>query len=681
MGLHKEHPNRSDTSTHLRKRSTPDQFNVQSHICTEIPNTPTQRSSGPLSIPSALFKVQSHLTRDNSQHDDGLMLIEPARPTTIASSAVLCSACRKQRAFVKKRAMDVECHRCQKKTLFAEFGEVEIPETPEAISIIQIEQRGNASMLASSTTPSTFRSLDDRSSLHWFRSELVANTPKITQRKIGDLEHIEAAFASGTCPKYEADTNELSRDFSPKAGPLDHSIEKRATAPAKIIATNALAKGPIKQSNGASQRTAYTNDTSPHVSSKLMTSEVQEPIVISSSLSERYDNSVSEDNTENIVDACPEHLPFHISDWIGSARAEQLSSDSGESPVSVSQSVTKASTEVRYTMRKLTILALVAANGARLTSSQIVMWIAQKFSYLKLGEGEWETSIRSALSLFDEFQGYKIPGTRGRRGQKMWGFTNTHLRAQYEKEYSEYRTAANYPTPPLGRQPATEEASTSVSLLVCERNGAVPPMHLPESTTQQPQTNTKTEILYQASSPRQYENIDMAFMPFERSKPCRRTRALAFDSNSSQKASSLGTHPRALHSSIEAMTDVEKAHKIAEIKARSPRKRYFGSDHRLWHKRRHNLQDIHDERNGAWKRPSMMNKPKTRKEHDVHEGNEDYRTLRQVFDLPDNIIPMNDGQGELAFRDAVMVNGILPRPRNIYKVGKMFGGKLTVRAA
>jgi hypothetical protein len=127
------------------------------------------------------------------------------------------------------------------------------------------------------------------------------------------------------------------------------------------------------------------------------------------------------------------------------------------------------------------------------------------------------------------------------------------------------------------------------------------------------------------------------------------------------------------------MTEEEKARKIAEIKARPSRKKYFGSDHRLAHKRRFGLEDVHDERDGAWK----PRRPTTDELHQSAKGvdmdSEKAQTLRGLFGLPENVIPMNDGFTELAFRDGTLVNGRLPRPRNVYKVGKLFGGELTVR--
>jgi hypothetical protein len=143
------------------------------------------------------------------------------------------------------------------------------------------------------------------------------------------------------------------------------------------------------------------------------------------------------------------------------------------------------------------------------------------------------------------------------------------------------------------------------------------------------------------------------------------------------------------------MTQAEKAQKIAQIKSRPSRKKYFGSDYRLAHKRRHDLADIHDESDGAWNPPRFAMKERHARidqDEDMDLDAEGTRSLREVFDLPNNVLPMNDGHTELAFRDGTLVsyqsaidrlqiNGKLPRSRIMYKVGKMFGGELTIRTS
>ncbi|KAL1797254.1 hypothetical protein ACET3X_003860 [Alternaria dauci] len=126
------------------------------------------------------------------------------------------------------------------------------------------------------------------------------------------------------------------------------------------------------------------------------------------------------------------------------------------------------------------------------------------------------------------------------------------------------------------------------------------------------------------------------------------------------------------------MTPEEKAAKIAEIKMRPKRKQFFGSVDRLAHVRRYRHQDIHDQSDGAWKPNSMTER--TTGEQDSAAPNEhgENQSLLQIFNLPSNAIPMNDGR-ELAFRDGTLINGRLPRPRQVYRVGKVCGGELTIR--
>lgn len=126
--------------------------------------------------------------------------------------------------------------------------------------------------------------------------------------------------------------------------------------------------------------------------------------------------------------------------------------------------------------------------------------------------------------------------------------------------------------------------------------------------------------------------------------------------------------------SIETMTEDDKQRKIAEIMARPSRKTFFGSDTRLGHIRQRQGMDIHDERDGAWK-------PKKKTASRNTGSTEEDRSLQEIFGLPKEVIPVNDGQTELAFRDATRTNGKLSRSRKLYRVGKLFGGELTTRSS
>ena len=110
------------------------------------------------------------------------------------------------------------------------------------------------------------------------------------------------------------------------------------------------------------------------------------------------------------------------------------------------------------------------------------------------------------------------------------------------------------------------------------------------------------------------------------------------------------------HRPDETMAEEEIEQKVAQIKSRPSRKSYFGKDQKLAHKQRYNLANIHDESDGAWK-PSALQVD----EHDTGKGTEvpiegeDARSLKELFDLPTNAIPMNNGDSELSFRDGTLV--------------------------
>lgn len=147
-------------------------------------------------------------------------------------------------------------------------------------------------------------------------------------------------------------------------------------------------------------------------------------------------------------------------------------------------------------------------------------------------------------------------------------------------------------------------------------------------------------------------------MPFERLRPKKPPKRLSFDYTVVKETSYQSMVMRSHRPLIETMTEAEKARRIATITARPSRKNHFGSDYRLAHKRRYGLNDIHDETGGT-PHPALG----TLGCHDLHdrrsiEMKEGIRTLRQVFELPDNAIPMNDGHTELAFRDGTRVSAL-----------------------
>lgn len=89
---------------------------------------------------------------------------------------------------------------------------------------------------------------------------------------------------------------------------------------------------------------------------------------------------------------------------------------------------------------------------------------------------------------------------------------------------------------------------------------------------------------------------------------------------------------------------------------------------------RNNKKDIHDEKDGAWT-PRPADKTKDNKAKEAGVAMTDRHTamnLGDLFNLPANPLLMLHERG-LAFRDGTLVNGKLPRPKVIYKVGKKLG--------
>jgi hypothetical protein len=332
-------------------------------------------------------------------------------------------------------------------------------------------------------------------------------------------------------------------------------------------------------------------------------------------------------------------------------------------------------TAMRYTNRELARIALVAANGLHMTTSQIIIWLAHTFSSLRVGEGVWEMHVRSALSGSAEFQGRRMRRTHGNK--KLYGFSSQDFRSQFETEYSEFSMSSKPHTTPVQdeqntldrrkqwiyQQPATKRTVKSVPSMSKTKVD-----HKPRTNNLTPHGQPNVQTKHAAN--------EAISKPFERPTPRRASDLLDVRRSVGQETTVNTAILSVYQPTIETMTTIEKAQRLEQIKARLSRKAYFGSSHRLAHKRRHNLEDIHDERAGAWKPPIWIAEGGQRETNqDIDMDDEGNRTLRAAFNLPDNMVPINDGQTELAFKDGTKGK----RSRTMYKVGKMFGGELTVR--
>jgi hypothetical protein len=353
-----------------------------------------------------------------------------------------------------------------------------------------------------------------------------------------------------------------------------------------------------------------------------------------------------------------------------------------------------------FTNRERARIALVASNGQRRTTAEIIDWNLQMFPYLSEKRAAFEKSIAAVLSDSSEFKGRRIFGVQG--NELSWGFPSSDIQRRFEREYPEYRTSLNN---------LTEQGDDCVQVALSDGSDSTTKQKT--SMRFQPTKVASSNLINEAAIPANFEMMhedgplaELKGRDTSSSAPsgtCNSPRTLRLDQSNGgrnfEACSSYRTPP------LEAMTQTEIDQKISEIKQRPSRKKFFGPEHRLAHVRRYGRQDIHDESDGSWK-PELYGKVKTSADSqspDVGpDDREEIATVRQLFDLPINAIPMNTGQTELAFRDGTLVSilgfnpyvlkhkctnleqqigGKLPRPRHIHKVGKMFGGELTIRTS
>ncbi|KAF2262290.1 hypothetical protein CC78DRAFT_322624 [Lojkania enalia] len=136
-------------------------------------------------------------------------------------------------------------------------------------------------------------------------------------------------------------------------------------------------------------------------------------------------------------------------------------------------------------------------------------------------------------------------------------------------------------------------------------------------------------------------------------------------------------YPELIEPSIDTMTQEEIDKKIEEIKKRPSRKATFGK--RLAFARTHR-KNVHDEISDSWqakfaalRKQTLPLPPKDDKERDKEAVTRQDVTktvdLKELLNLPKNPIPIIY-EGQLAFRDGTLVNGKLPPPSVVYKVGE-----------
>jgi hypothetical protein len=90
----------SDTNKSLDRSPISNQPHIIDSERTEVPNTPTQRSSQH-NIPSPLLNLCGGPTEQDPLPSDGSLNIEPTPPARISFGTVLCTVCHKQRLLAK----------------------------------------------------------------------------------------------------------------------------------------------------------------------------------------------------------------------------------------------------------------------------------------------------------------------------------------------------------------------------------------------------------------------------------------------------------------------------------------------------------------------------------------------------------------------------------------------------
>jgi hypothetical protein len=502
----------------------------------------------------------------------------------------------------------------------------------------------------------------------WFQSNLVTSSPKITRKKVGHRDSVETSIIAQTSPDPEPgpcldydlfsnqDADQGSQVYVGKCGKFTSSSKDKDGTTAGQFVNVDMAKATVEQQTKQSPRQKHSDHVSPR---SLEVDTLEEPLVYPvHHLGETAGPSIALDvYQDNAVDFEPAHTPDTTLDLM-SPRSFSLPSAKAVTPTVVTpENVAKPRGETKYTWRQMARAALVAANGSRMTTSQIIVWLAHTFPQLRVGKGSWEGSIRQTLSTFPEFHGQLIPGTRGNK--KLYGFASAAHRTQFETMYPEFHT------PPDALDSQVEYQQETISDVVTQTG---------ERTTEPMKTITliKSAVAFPTSTlipkhrpsnriitpkehiPSTQSKHSSIIMPFERPGSRLSAGAQHDDLRMKRVITPPTIYTRVQHPA-DTMSEADQAQKIAEIRARPSRKQYFGSDHRLAHKRWRGLKDIHDESDGAWKRPASEEK-QSEEDGDVSMDDEDERTLKGAFGLPDNMILMNDGHSELAFRDGTLVS-------------------------
>ncbi|KAL6706144.1 hypothetical protein ACN47E_006060 [Coniothyrium glycines] len=589
-------------------------------IAREIPPTPTQRSS---QITAPLVTIPTYVDPSGIEVSQDLET-SPVRQSIEqdAPLAVPCSVCRTQRVIAQNGDITMRCQNCRNRSQMVETGKLEIPESPDDAA-------------------------SNESTVSW--CSRVPSSTNVTQTSTSDIDPSSRYTSERLCDEENNVTAMDHVQLDEKAVNCESMIRKVVTKPNGHPRFESRQQCPVP----------LTSDDD------VMSCENQRHCAIRGETSK----TSSIDAVPTAVQPEPLTLPN-----------VRLATSPHTFPTSTSIVAETGNPALvvhkkPHTIRELARMALVAADGSRLTASQIVDWVSKNSDHLRKGVGGWQNSMKAVLSRMPEFVGQKVGGST-----MQYGFADAVLERKYRNEYGGYVFCTTVKT--LESFRSLPDTSSEPAVLL---PSAVP--ELEHSKVDRARKTVSLERDASRSGSRedaaraQQISEDLIFQASVGATPRDKNENPLDGSDLRGRASQHKMPIRAHIPSIETMTAEAKMKKIAEIKARPSRKSFFGSENRLGHVRWQQRVDIHDESDGAWK--------PVRAEHSGIVGDvlgtldheESLPTLREIFGLPAITIPMNDGQTELAFRDGTLVNGKLPRSRQLYRAGKLFGGELTIRTS
>lgn len=322
---------------------------------------------------------------------------------------------------------------CQKQSLTStESKKLEIPETPEIDSSMKLQELLKSSASAPDTRSVSLPPATEQLPLTWFNPRLAASKSKIKQKKLGQVRCNETssspAFAAIHQPPYRPNTVSCQNANSPSQTTLlkaDSLCSPMEESPEPAPASTDVQTVP-RPPPGMYLLDADNDEVEVEPNASLFSRDE-----MGTSVAENDPSSKFRDASNLTADAFPgpevemDIHPEPESDTLFSDATRVAIEDKTQtrpknwpSLVSDSHISPPLRPVKKHTNRQLARIALVAANGMSLTTSQILFWIAGHFSYVRVGEGSWENGVRSTLSHFSEFTSTEIAGAY--RGKKLY---------------------------------------------------------------------------------------------------------------------------------------------------------------------------------------------------------------------------------------------------------------------